>query len=280
MLTQKTIGFIGAGNLAEAIIKGLISSKASAPPFILVSDKASERLVHMAEAYEVKVFNKNFEVARNADIIFITVKPGDVHHALKEIAPELTKDKLLISAAAGITTVAIEKTLCLNGLKSVYVPIIRAMPNTPVIVREGATALYAGDGAKAQAMNFAKAVFEAVGTVVVVEDEALMDVVTGLSGSGPAYIFLIMEAMAEAGVKGGLSRESAHLLAVQTTLGAAKLALSGNKPLKELIRMVASPGGTTVEGLKKLDEEGAPKAMKDAIAAAIKRAGELSRGVK
>jgi pyrroline-5-carboxylate reductase len=277
MLTQKTLGFIGAGNLAEAIIKGLLASKAAVASRIVVSDKISERLVLMAETYEVKVCNKNFEVAKNADIIFITVKPNDVQGTLSEIASELTKDKLLISAAAGITTGFIEDTLRASGLKSLYVPVIRAMPNTPVIVREGATALFAGEGAKASGMKFAKAVFSAVGKVIIVEDEALMDAVTGLSGSGPAYVFLIMQAMAQAGVQIGLTEDDAKLLAIQTTLGSARLALDGNKPLTELIRMVASPGGTTIEGLKKLEECGTAKAIISAVTAAVKRADELKR---
>ncbi|MDO8426852.1 MAG: pyrroline-5-carboxylate reductase [Deltaproteobacteria bacterium] len=275
MLTKKTIGFLGAGNLAEALIKGLLASKSVGPSQIIASDKASERLLHLARAYEVKVYSKNYEAAKNADIIFLTVKPNDAKEVLKEIAPEISEGKLLISAAAGITTTTISETLNEGGLRA-FMPVVRAMPNTPVIVREGAIGLCAGIGAGRQELKLAKAVFEAVGKVIVVEDEALLDSVTGLSGSGPAYVFLFMEALTEAGVKAGLPVESAKTLALQTTLGAAKLAMESPKDLKELRRAVTSPGGTTIEGIKKLEEAGFKEAIEKAVLAATKRAKELS----
>ena len=275
MLSKKVIGFIGGGNLAEAIIRGLITSKASSPARILASDALSSRLIYIAENYEVKVYNKNYEAARNADIIFITVKPGDVRAVLKEIAPELDRGKLLISVAAGIRTTSITGALKESGLKDI-VPVIRAMPNTPVTVMEGMTALFAGSGAGKEDLRNARAVFESVGRVIVVEDEDLMDAVTGLSGSGPAYIFLVMESLTEAGVKLGLPEKTARELSLQTTLGAAKLALESGKDLAELRRMVTSPGGTTVEGIKRLEEAEIRKAFVKAVEAAAKRARELS----
>lgn len=275
MLTKKTIGFLGAGNLAEAIIKGLLASKSVGASQLIASDKVSERLIHLARAYEVKVYSKNYEAARNADIIFLTVKPNDAKEVLTEIAPETGGGKLLISAAAGITTTAILQTLKEGGARSL-VQVVRAMPNTPVIVREGAIGLCAAIGAGKKGLDLAKAIFEAVGKVIVVEDETLLDSVTGLSGSGPAYVFLFMEALTEAGVKAGLSEESAKTLALQTTLGAAKLAIESPKDLKELRRMVTSPGGTTIEGIKKLEESGLREAVERAVAAAAKRAKELS----
>lgn len=279
MLTKKTIGFIGCGNLAEALIKGLVTSKSVAAGQILASDRISERLIHIAEAYEIKVYNKNYEVAKGADIIFITVKPVDASGALAGIAPEINSDKLLISAAAGITTTAVLETLKAAGSKG-FCPIIRAMPNTPAIVQQGVTALFAGPGASKEHLRLAVAVFEAVGKVILIEDEPLMDAVTGLSGSGPAYIFLIMEALVEAGVKSGIPQDAAKTLAIQTTLGAAKLAMESGKGLAELIRMVASPGGTTVEGLKKLDEAQIKKALIEAVEAAAKRAKEISESFR
>lgn len=275
MLTKKTIGFLGAGNLAEALIKGLIASKSVKPGQIIAGDKASERLLHLAETYEIKVYAKNFEVVENSHIIFLTVKPADVEGVLKEIAPEITEGKLIISAAAGVTTTTILETLRNNGLKH-FVPVVRAMPNTPAIVQEGAIGLCAGMGAGKADLKLARAVFQSVGKVVVVDDEPLMDAVTGLSGSGPAYVFLFMEALIEAGVEGGIPREDAKVLAIQTTLGAAKLALESTKDLPELRRMVTSPGGTTIEGLKKLDEHGFKSIVIKAVEAATKRAKELS----
>lgn len=282
MLTKKTIGFIGGGNLAEALIKGLISSKTASPTNILVSDRDAQRLVHITGSYEVRALTKNYETARDADIIFITVKPKDAAEAIIEIAPELDGKKVIISVVAGVTTDAITRWTisgCKNGEKGIHPPVIRAMPNTPVIVREGMTALCAGEYVKHDHLKLAKAVFESVGKVIVLEDEALMDAVTGLSGSGPAYIFLVMEAMTNAGVKLGLSAQDAKTLALQTTLGAARLAGQGTQTLSELRRMVASPGGTTVEGLKKLEEGGLNAVIMSAVEAAAARATEISKEV-
>lgn len=275
MLTKKTIGFLGAGNLAEALIKGLLASESVTPAQLIASDKASSRLAHLAKAYEIKVYNRNLEIVRNSDIIFLTVKPNDVPDVLKEISPEIEKGKLIISAAAGITTTAIHQGLKNGGLAH-PVPIVRAMPNTPAIVRQGATGLCAGIGAGKKDLALAKAIFESVGRVVIVEDEDLLNPVTGLSGSGPAYVFLFMEALTEAGVKAGLTAEDSKALAVQTTLGAAKLAQESPKGLDELRHMVTSPGGTTIEGLKKLDEGGFKETIMQAVEAASRRARELS----
>lgn len=275
MLTRKNIGFLGAGNLAEALIKGLISSGSVLPGHIMASDRMSERLVHMAENFEVKVFNRNFEAARNADIIFLTVKPQDAFHVLSEIAPEIEQGKLLISVAAGITTARITDTLKEAGLKH-FIPVVRAMPNTPATVRKAATAICAGPGAGRSHLELAAALFSTVGTVAFIEDESLMDAVTGLSGSGPAYVFLFMEALIEGGVKLGLPKDTAKALAMQTVLGAAAYAMESPKELSELRRMVTSPGGTTMEGLKKLGEGGFCEIIEKAVEAAAKRSKELS----
>lgn len=277
MLTKKTIGFLGAGNLAEALIKGLLASKSVGANQLIASDRVSSRLVHLAETYEIKVYNKNHEVIRNADIIFLTVKPQDAKDALTEIAPELSGPKLLISAAAGLTTTAILEILKHGGVKT-FIPVVRAMPNTPAIVREGMTGLVAGMGAGKNDLKLAKAVFESVGKVVVVDDERLLDAVTGLSGSGPAYVFYFMEALVEAGRELGLTDADSRLLAMQTTLGAALLAIESNKDLSELRKMVTSPGGTTMQGIAKLEDAGFKDAVIKAVKAATKRAKELSVG--
>ncbi|MBI5902080.1 MAG: pyrroline-5-carboxylate reductase [Deltaproteobacteria bacterium] len=275
MFIKKSIGFLGAGNLAEALIKGLIASGKFSPARIVASDRISGRITHLAETYEIKVYARNYEVARNADIIFLTVKPNDVNGVLKEIASDIAPDKLLISAAAGITTTAVEKTIKEAGMAGV-IPVVRAMPNTPAIVREGATAICAGTAAGRAELEVAGALFESVGKVVVIDDESLMDVVTGLSGSGPAYVFLFIKALVEASVAAGLREDTAKLLAAQTMLGAARLALESPRTLDELVRMVASPGGTTVAGIKKLEEGGFKGVVTEAVEAAIKRARELS----
>jgi pyrroline-5-carboxylate reductase len=277
MLTKKTIGFLGAGNLAEALIKGLLASKSVTAGQIIAGDRISERLVHMAETYEIKVYNKNYEVAENSDILFITVKPNDVPGVVRAIASALRGDKLIITAAAGVTTKTVLENLKEGGHTG-FIPVVRAMPNTPVIVSEGAIGICAGLGATENDLKLARAVFEAVGRVLVVDDEGLLDAVTGLSGSGPAYVFLFMQALADAGAKAGLDKKTSLALALQTTLGAAKLALESDKGLDELITMVSSPGGTTVEGLKRLRDGDLKGTVEKAVLAATARAKELSGG--
>jgi len=275
MLTDKTIGFLGAGNLAEALVKGLLASKTVTPAQIIACDKMSERLIHMAETYEIKVFSKSSEVAENSDILFIAVKPNDVPALVKDIATALSGDKLIITVAAGVTTKTVLGALKEGG-HSGFVPVVRAMPNTPVIVRDGATGLCAGLGATDKDLKLASAVFETVGKVLAVEEEGLLDAVTGLSGSGPAYVFLFMQALADAGASAGLDKKTALALALQTTLGAAKLAIESDKGLDELIKMVSSPGGTTIEGLKILRDGGLVTTVEKAVLAATARAKELS----
>ena len=270
MLTKKTIGFIGAGNMGEALIKGLLASKKMNAGQILVADKVKERLAYITEHYEVKVFTKNFEVVKGADIIILAVKPNDMKSVLEEIGPDLHKDKLLISIAAGITMDFILQNLPHS------IPLIRVMPNTPALVLEGAIGLCPGQTVSKEARDIAVAIFEAVGKVVVIENEELMDAVTGLSGSGPAYVFLFLEALSDAGVRVGLTRKTANLLATQTVLGAAKLALESGKHFGELKDMVTSPGGTTISGLEKLEEGSLRSTIIKAVEAATKRAKELS----
>jgi pyrroline-5-carboxylate reductase len=275
MLTNKTIGFIGSGNMAEALIRGLIATRKVSAGQIIASDNNKERLVHIAETYEVKVFNKNYEVAKGADIIILALKPGDMKEAIEDVAEGFSAEKLLISIAAGITTDKIHMWLRSGGLK-IELPVVRAMPNTPAIVGEGATGIAAGRNAGREDLELTEEIFAQVGKVVTLDDETLLNGVTGLSGSGPAYVFVFMEALCDAGVKSGLGYEEAKTLALQTTLGAAKLALNSDKDLKELRNMVTSPGGTTIEGLKKLEENGFYDILIDTVRAASKRAEEIS----
>lgn len=276
-LSGKTIGFLGAGNMAEALIKGLISSGKVSPAQVLASDKSLERTTHLAEAYELRVLNQNYEAVKDSDIVFLTVKPNHVEEVLREIAGEMRPEKLLISVAAGVRTTRVLDVLTASGTGELPA-LVRAMPNTPATVGVGATALYAAEGAGKEALGAAKEVFDSVGKTVVVTDEGLMDAVTGLSGSGPAYVFLFMEALVEAGVEAGLPERDALVLAAETTRGAARLAAESGVGLAELRRRVSSPGGTTVEGLKVLDSKGFKEAIKEAVAAAAERSRELSGG--
>lgn len=271
MFKGKTIGFIGAGNICEAIIKGLIASGKVTPAQIAASDRRGERLVSLAESYDIRIYNKNFEVVRSADIIILTIKPNDFDGVIKEVGPELVRGKLLISSMAGITTGYIKQAI------THPLPVMRVMPNTPALIQEGAIGLYADPDASTEEKALALALFESVGKVVIVDDEPLLDGVTGLSGSGPAYFFLLLEAFIDAGVGTGLSHEQAQTLTLQTALGAVKLAMESPKDLRELREMVTSPGGTTLAGLKTLEECDVKSAIIKTVQAATKRAGELTR---
>lgn len=279
------IGFIGSGNMAEAIIKELISSSTIPASRIIVSDRLETRLVYMAGAYEIKVSNSNAEVVRESDVIFITVKPHHVEDVLKGIAPELDEsrgtdgavDKLIISIAAGITTVSLLGALRQGGLKAA-VPIVRAMPNIPVTVGEGMTVLTAGVGAGADELEAARGLFQAVGQAITLDDEGLIDAVTAISGSGPAYVFYFMEAFIQAGVKAGLPEDKARALVLQTTLGAAVMAVNSEKELAELRRTVTSPGGTTEAALKQCTSSDFNEIIERAVMAAKRRSEELSEG--
>lgn len=271
MLTKKTIGFIGAGNMGEALIKGLLASKKLTPGQIVVSDKIKERLTYITEHYGVKAYSKNFEAVKAADVIILAVKSNDIKDVVKEIADDITKDKLIITIAAGVSMDFLRE-----NLPHPVPPIIRVMPNTPALILEGAIGICPYHGVSEDDKNLALQIFETVGKVVPIEKEELMDAVTGLSGSGPAYIFLIMEALSDAGVMVGLPRKTARLLAIQTVLGSAKLALDSNKHFAELKDMVTSPGGTTIAGILKLEEGAVRGDIIKAVEAATKRSKELS----
>ena len=273
MLKGKTIGFLGTGRLGEALIDGLIASGLLTPGQILASDISTERLAFMAEKYEVKVYNKCFETMRQSDIIFITVKPKDVEALLTEVAGEVSGDKLVISAAAGVTTEFIESTLAHSGAEGALV--VRAMPNTPCLVGEGAIGISGGSHTGGDELEVASTLFSSVGKVIVTEEDKI-DAVTGLSGSGPAYVFTFMEALVAGGVEEGLSKEDATVLALQTTLGAANLAIESDLSLRELVNMVTSPGGTTIEGLKALEDGGLDGTVRSAVKAATERSKELA----
>ncbi len=271
MLTGKRIGFIGAGNMAEAIIKGLIDSGRVKPPEITASDTNFEHLNVIVERHGIEGHNKNFEVVRHSDVIVLAVKPQVMGDVLDDIAGEITGEKLVVSIAAGINTGKISEHLN-PGAK-----IVRVMPNTPALVLSGVSALFAGSGVSEDELDVARAIFDAVGKTVVVDDEIMMDAVTGLSGSGPAFCYTFIEALSDAGVEMGLPRDTASLLATETVLGAAKMVSELKLPPAELTSRVTSPGGTTVAGLGQLDEKGFRAAVHAAVEAATKRSKELGK---
>ena len=255
--------------MAEAIIKGLIQSGRVKPAEIEASDSSFERLNVIVEGYGIEGHNKNFEVARRADVIILAVKPQVMDAALKDIKDEISDKKLVISIAAGIKIEKLESGLG-KGAR-----IVRVMPNTPALVLAGVSALFASDSVTEEDMDVAKAVFDAVGETVVVDKEELMDAVTGLSGSGPAFVYTFIEALSDAGVKVGLPRNISNRLATQTVLGSAKVVSELKRHPAELRDMVTSPGGTTIAGIGKLEEKGFRSAVISAVEAATKRSKEL-----
>jgi pyrroline-5-carboxylate reductase len=268
MSLGKTIAFLGAGNMAEALIKGLLRAHVAAPSEILCTDKRGERGPELTHRYGIRFQKDNLAAAREASIVVLSVKPQAMNQLLEEIAPALDQSKLVISIAAGVPIAAIERKVG-HGVR-----IIRTMPNTPALVGAGATALSPGEHATEADLVQARALFEAVGMAVVVE-ESLLDAVTGLSGSGPAYIFLIIEALADGGVKAGLARNQSQELAAQTVLGSAKLLIETGEHPGRLKDQVTSPGGTAIAGLHTLEAGGLRTTLMDAVEAASNRSREL-----
>lgn len=263
----KTVGFIGGGRMAEALISGMVTAALYQPEQIHVADPDASRLEHLKNQYGVQVGLTNDEVAGTSEAVVLAVKPQVLAEALTEIR-EGVRNRLVISVAAGVS---IHRILQLLGGDA---RVVRAMPNTPAMVGEGMTGLAVGPGVGQAEAACARQIFESVGKVVPVE-ERLMDAVTGLSGSGPAYIFLAIEAMADGGVKMGLPRGTASLLAAQTVLGAARMVLETGQHPASLKDQVASPGGTTIAGLHRLEQGGLRAVMIDAVEAATKRSQEL-----
>lgn len=270
-LKGKKVGFIGAGNMGEALIRGLVNANVVAPEAIWASDVRLERLKELDSQYGIQLAPDNLEVVRQADVLIMAVKPQIMAAVLREIAPALTRRKLMISLAAGVSTARIRATL---GRE---VRLIRVMPNTPALVLEGVTAIAKAEGLEADDLDVAGEIFSAVGRVVVL-DEELLDAVTGLSGSGPAYVAVVIESLADGGVKMGLDRITAMTLATQTVLGAAKLLLETGMHPGALKDMVSSPGGTSIAGISALEEGGIRTTFIKAVERATGRSKELGQG--
>jgi pyrroline-5-carboxylate reductase len=273
MLKNKQVGILGAGNMGEALIHGLLYGHLCRPDQIFCSDVRSERLKALREKYGVKTTTHNTEVVKQSDILILSVKPQIMKQVVEEIAKHLDLSKLIISIAAGISLDAIE-ACARKDLK-----LIRVMPNICVSVREGASAIAGGKHAVKEDLMIAKAIFDSVGKSLFIE-ESLLDAVTGLSGSGPAYIFLIIDALADAGVKVGLSRDDALILASQTVLGAAKMLIETGEHPGKLKDMVTSPGGTAIAGLHTLEEGGLRTTLINAVEVATKRSKVLGEMMK
>ena len=266
-----TIGFVGAGNMAEALIKGVIAGKVYRAEDIFVSDIKAERLNWLAKQYSVQKAESNAALAAKVDILVLSIKPQDMADALGSIKGRLLPDTLVISIVAG------KRVADIAGVLG-DIAIVRVMPNTPALIGEGASALFANR--KAQSMlEKVKTIFSAVGTAVVVDNEDMLDAVTAVSGSGPAYYFLLMEEMIKAAGQLGLPDDVAKDLVLQTAKGAALLAIEADSTSESpahLRRKVTSPGGTTESALKVFAEKGFSRLITDALTAACQRSRELS----
>ncbi|MET0514377.1 MAG: pyrroline-5-carboxylate reductase [Nitrospiraceae bacterium] len=267
-LTKK-LAFIGGGQMAEALVGGLVAAELCDPATIWATDPLADRAHVLKSRFGILVGEKNAPAVEWADVIVLAVKPQILPQVLSEIGAGV-EGKLVISIAAGVSIAWIRQRIPhISG-------IIRAMPNVPALVREGVTAIAIEPGVQETDATLTRTLFGAVGRVVSIE-EHLMDAVTGLSGSGPAYIFVAIEALADGGVKMGLPRQTAELLAAQTVLGAAKLVLEKGEHPARLKDQVASPGGTTIAGLHRLEAGSLRATLIAAVEAATRRSEELGR---
>lgn len=265
------LGFVGGGLMAEALIKGITGAGLVKADQILVADPSSARRALLQKEYNVTAVSEATAVWAQCKVVVLAVKPQVVGAVLCESREAINATHLLISIAAGIPLSVLEGAVSGRGCR-----VIRVMPNTPAIVLKGASALSPGQGVSPEDLAVATSIFDAIGVSFVL-DESSLDAVTGLSGSGPAYVFTFIEALIDAGVKVGLARPVAQTLALQTVLGSVLLALDGTRHPAELRAMVTSPGGTTIAGLHEL-EKGAFRALvTNAVEAATNRSSELGR---
>jgi pyrroline-5-carboxylate reductase len=270
-LPNVRVAVLGAGKMGGILLQAFLKENLFAPDRIHATVHHSERAMALSTQWGVDVSTSNLEAARAADLILIGVKPFQVPDILKEIQPALTTKKTLISFAASVTTQSIEEAA------GIEIGVVRAMPNTPSALGAGAAALCRGRFVSDKTMELAQRIFETVGRVVVV-DEKHMDAVTGLSGSGPAYIYIIIEALAEAGVKVGLPRDTATQLAAQTAFGAAKMVLETGYHPALLKDAVTTPAGCTIDGILELEEGGLRVTLIKAVMRATERARQLAKG--
>jgi len=266
----KKLGIIGAGKIGEALAAGVAAKGLVAKGDIVLSDRFEARLAELSAKTGLRAISDNREVVRSSDVIILSVKPKNVTEVLEEIKSELGPKKLLISVAAGVSLELLEATVPQG------VPVIRTMPNMAVGIGEGMTVLSPGAHVGKDDLEWATELFRSVGRALVLEEQ-YMDAVTGLSGSGPAYVYMIIEAMADGGLKLGLPRDVAFELAAQTVLGAARNVLVAGEHPAKLRDMVTTPAGTTIEGVLELEAGGLRVTLVNAVVKAAERARQLVR---
>ncbi|MDC9727285.1 MAG: pyrroline-5-carboxylate reductase [Candidatus Thioglobus sp.] len=269
MQNSTSIGFIGAGNMAYAIISGLINQGISADK-IKISDTDEALLSLRKDEFNLEVFTDNSELASKVDIIVLAVKPQVLSAVCHQLQPTLKNDTLIISIAAGIRTHDIGRWL--GGNKA----IVRTMPNTPALLNQGVTGLFANEFVNQEQKQLASDVMQSVGQSLWVEEETMLDAVTALSGSGPAYFFLMIESMTKAGVALGLSEQTAQQLSIKTALGASMMADTSKESARELRAKVTSPNGTTQAAIESFQDQDFEVVVAHAMRAAYDRAGELA----
>jgi len=269
MLNNKKIAIIGTGNMGEALVGGLMVSQSSKPKNIICADIRQDKLDQIKSKFKVRTTTNNLKAVAEADIIIYAVKPQIMAATLAETAAKLDMSKLVISIAAGVPLAAIEACV------SKELRLIRVMPNIAAFVKEAASAIAAGAHATKDDVGLAMEIFNSIGKCIFLKENYLMDAITGLSGSGPAYIFLIVDALADAGVKMGLSRQDSLFLAAQTIYGAAKLLIETQEHPGQLKDKVTSPGGTAIAGLATLESGGLRTTLINAVEAATHRSQEL-----
>jgi len=265
------LAFIGGGNMATSLIGGLIADHVS-PARLCVADRDPAQRERLAARFGVRTSEDNAACVEDADVVVLAVKPQVLHEVCAALAEAVQRTRpLIVSVAAGVRTGSLARWLGDTDLA-----IVRAMPNTPALVQSGAAGLYANASVNEEQRDLAEAILRATGLALWVDDEAQLDIVTALSGSGPAYFFRIMEGLERAATEFGLPAQTAHLLTLQTALGAARMAIESSEPPGTLRERVTSPGGTTEQGLLAMEKAGIDQLLREALKAARDRSRELA----
>ena len=268
---MKKLGFIGSGKMAGAIIKGIVKSEFISSENIIATQLEPETILQKSKELGVKVILDNVELTKCSDVIFIAVKPNQVLDILSEISEYITSDKLVVSIATGITTEKLEANL-LNGSR-----VVRVMPNTPALLGEGMSGIVAGKNATQEDSEYVERLFNTIGKTIVVNNESQMDIVTAISGSGPAFFYKVINDIARAGEKLGLDYEKALLLSTQTSLGAAKMVFNREISVEELISNVATKGGCTRVGVDVMENIDTAKVFSEVISKTTEKASQLGK---
>lgn len=270
-MNNMKIGFIGAGKMASAIIKGLISTEFTQPQNLIASQAESESIEEKSKTLGIKVTSSNLEVINTSDIIFIATKPNQVEGVINEIKQSVTPEKLIVSIAAGVTTKKLESIL------PDRTRVIRVMPNTPALVGEGMSGMVGGSTTTSEDLNYIKQLLSTIGKCIIVEKEEQIDIVTAISGSGPAFFYKVINEIARAGEKLGLDYEKSLLLSIQTAIGSAKMALNREISMEELISNVATKGGCTRVGVDCMNDNNTEQIFFEVIKSTTEKANALGK---